>query len=134
MLRVQVKVEEAVAEIVKEILTKIFVHIKPLCGKCASQGAVVYKRTFPGTSTSGKLLVVSGRGLAAPPQVRLLNAPAMPRGQGRREGGISADSWQQGRNQEIILPRRMSHRHRGTESLGFREAPSAALPNLASKI
>jgi hypothetical protein len=41
VLRVQVKVEEAVAEIVKEILTKIFDHRKPLCGKCASQGAVI---------------------------------------------------------------------------------------------
>jgi hypothetical protein len=49
MLRVQVKVEEAAAKIVKATLTKIFAPIKPLCGKCASQGAVVDERTFPET-------------------------------------------------------------------------------------
>ena len=94
---------------------------------------MVNKRTFPGTSASRSFSSSPVAELAAPTQVRLQNAAAMLCGQGRREGGVSAASWQQGRDQEIALPRRISQRHGGfARSVNFGVAPSAALCNLAS--
>ena len=134
MLRVQVKVEEAEAEIVKGILTKIFASIKPLCGKYASQGAVVYKRTLLGTSTSRKLLAVTGRGSCRANAGLIALRTGDVVGPGRGKGEVSAASSRQGRKQENVLPRRLSHRHGGlARSTGFGVAPGAALHNLASK-
>jgi hypothetical protein len=61
----QVKAKEAGAELVKKFLIIIFAHRKPLRRKCASQRALVNRRTFPGILARRRFLVVTGRALAA---------------------------------------------------------------------